>query len=106
MEVTEERMALIKKAEALHGVSDPAKHAALAKKVLALSLSAEDTMAMAEELAKAHEQADGEIAKAEVALERAKFRAWMRVQTAAQQGALFAPTPKTAAVTVDAAPEG
>ena len=50
-------------------------------------------MKMADHLATKEQNATGEVAIAEARLERAKFRAWMRVQASAEQGQAFKPVP-------------
>lgn len=96
--MTEQQMALIQEAGRLHDNPDPAKHAAVRKRVLAVKLSPEQTLAKAEELGKAAEDAPDEVAKADAARERVLFRAWMRIQAAAEQEEMFRPTPRQQSV--------
>ena len=94
----EARMALVVEAEGLHDEPDISKHLELAARVLEQALTSEETLANADNHATATATAKGEIAKAEARLDRAKFRAWMRVQAAAEQGQRFKPTPTARSV--------
>lgn len=87
------RMKLIDEARALHGNTDSAAHAALRRKVMDKALAPDAVMAKSQELGAATAAAADTVAKARVEADRAAFRAWMRVQAAAEQDEMFEALP-------------
>ena len=68
--------------------ADEAAYGRLRKRVLALALTPAETVAKAEE-----------VAAAGIAMDRAAFREWMRIQAAAEQGERFGLPPAASIAT-------
>lgn len=106
------RMSLVEQSTALHNNAEMNAHRLLAARIMKKALTPEQTLARADALAAAvatakaaEESAETDEARAEARIalnvahgNRTKFRAWMRVQAAAEQGQRFKAPPHVRSV--------